>query len=59
MKIVKFSGSDSFIGLLDLKNVGYKKKSVSCSQAKISLFEGFQLGLPSLRGQNIYPCLIV
>jgi hypothetical protein len=43
--MVKFSGSDSFIGFLDLKNVGVEPKivSLSRSQADISLFEGFQL----------------
>jgi hypothetical protein len=44
IRMVKFSGSDSFIGFLDLENVGVEPKSVSLSrsQAEISLFEGFQ-----------------
>jgi hypothetical protein len=59
MKMAKFSGSDSFIGFLDLKNVGLEPKivSLSRSQAEISLFEGFQLSPPSLRGQNFYSML--
>jgi hypothetical protein len=40
MKIVKFSGSDRFIGILDLENVGVEPKivSLSSSQAEKSPF---------------------
>jgi hypothetical protein len=52
MKMVTFSGNDSFIGFLDLENVEVEQKivSLSRSQAEISLSEGFQLSPPSLRG---------
>jgi hypothetical protein len=41
MKMVKFSGSDSFIGFLYLENVGVEPKivSLSSSQAEISFFK--------------------
>jgi hypothetical protein len=52
MKMVKFSGSDSVFGFLDLENVAVEPKimSLARSQAEILLFGGFQLSLPSLRG---------
>jgi hypothetical protein len=54
MKMIRFTGSDSFFGFINLENVGLEPKivSLSCSQAEISLFEGFQLSPPSLRGRN-------
>jgi hypothetical protein len=56
MKMVNFSGSDSFIGFLHLENVEVEPKiiSLSCSQAEISLFKGFELSPPSLWGRNFY-----
>jgi hypothetical protein len=53
MKMVNFSGSDSFIGFIDLENVRIEPKimSISRSSAEIPLFLGFQLSLPSLRGR--------
>jgi hypothetical protein len=45
IKMAKFSDKDSFIGFLDLENMGVETKivSLSRSQAETSLFEGFQL----------------
>jgi hypothetical protein len=51
MKMIIFSGSDSFIGFLDLENVGVEPKIVFLSrpQADILFFYGFstQPSIPS------------
>jgi hypothetical protein len=55
MKMVQSSSSDSFIGILDLENVGVEPKIVplSRSQAEISLFRIFNSALTSVSISDI------
>jgi hypothetical protein len=58
IKMVKFPGSDSFSGFLDLKNMGVELKimSLSCSQAEISFLRLFNSALHPSEVEIFIPC---
>jgi hypothetical protein len=58
MKMIRLSGSDSFIGILDLENLGVEPKvmSISRSHADISLFRVFNSALHPSGVEIFIPC---